>query len=102
MRRHARTMVPIGLGVGLVLADVAAAALWSHRVPGASRILPARVVRVRPGNDGGGWHRHCLGPTPFDGWRSRMPPPRRLWSSPTRDFRSVAVSDRCAVYRGCL
>jgi hypothetical protein len=44
MRRHARTMVPIGLGVGLVLAGVAAAALWSHRVPGVSRILPARVV----------------------------------------------------------
>jgi hypothetical protein len=44
MRGHARTMVPMGLGVGLVLAGVAAAALWIYRVPGASRVLPARVV----------------------------------------------------------
>jgi hypothetical protein len=44
MRWHTRRMVPVGLGVGLVLTGVAAAALWIHRLPGTFRALPAPVV----------------------------------------------------------
>lgn len=43
MRWKARKMLSVGLGFGLVLAGVGAAALWMHEHPNTSRAFPARA-----------------------------------------------------------